>query len=211
MWIVKLGGSLLYSKWLNQWLDFSKPSNNPCIIVPGGGIFAKTVYAVDQKIACSSYTAHRMAILAMQQYGVLLHDKSKNLFLARDIRQIQENALKKRDSIWLPDPDIDITHSWKVTSDSIAAWLAKQISATIMFLVKSLAMNQKAISLDNAVKEEIIDSAFPQHINAKTDYYFLEKKYPELFHHTRISGNFDTMTALSIEKNNTRSVYQGRQ
>src|SRR5437762_1740104 len=129
------------------------------LIVPGGGPFADAVRQVDRRIGLSNDAAHWMAVLAMDQYahlivsrlagGVLVADPAE---LSRSTAETAERAERvdaagSADSAviktipvlapyrWLREAD-PLPHSWDVTSDSIAAWVARQVGACELVLVK---------------------------------------------------------------------------
>jgi len=97
------------------------------LIVPGGGVFADAVRSADERFGLGDDAAHWMAVLGMEQYACYLKDKSR----AQVTDSITE--LPSGVSILFPyrllkaeDP---LPHSWEVTSDTIAAWVAKQTGA----------------------------------------------------------------------------------
>lgn len=97
------------------------------LIVPGGGVFADSVRNADERFGLGDDAAHWMAVLGMEQYACYLQDKSQ----AQVTDSITE--LPSGVSILFPyrllkaeDP---LPHSWDVTSDTIAAWVAKQTGA----------------------------------------------------------------------------------
>jgi len=90
-------------------------------------------YRIGEKIA------HYMAILAMDQYGLLLHHLIGGSVLMRDPRLL----LNEKDAgifIWTPShhlqDDDTFPYSWEVTSDSIAAWAASLTGAGLLVLFK---------------------------------------------------------------------------
>jgi len=108
-------------------LEFTPES---ILIVPGGGIFADIVRKVDAGFSLSPDAAHWMAILAMEQYAFYLQDTSK-AFAVNSIENLPRGV-----SILFPykllrteDP---LPHTWQVTSDTIAAWIAKKIGARLI-------------------------------------------------------------------------------
>lgn len=140
MVIVKLGGSLIDSEYLARWLDqLATLKTQKICIVPGGGPFADLVRMIDDKYHLDHKNAHAMAILAMQQYALLLADKNLSYQCISSIQSL----LKKPQGhyIWLPYDsvmeDCTIPNSWEVTSDSLAAWLACQCEAEHLCLIKS--------------------------------------------------------------------------
>lgn len=142
MWVIKLGGSLLGTLELTKWLEtIVKHSDGKVVIVPGGGLFADAVREA-QKISCfSDAVAHKMALLAMDQFGVMLADLNPALVTASSELEIAERGWQHRGIVWLPSKmvlvDERIPKSWQVTSDSLAAWLASKLEAEQLVLVKS--------------------------------------------------------------------------
>ena len=114
-------------------------ARHPLLVVPGGGEFADAVRAHDRRFALRPQTAHRMAILAMDQFGWALADLIPGAARCTDLG----SAARPWRSILLPaallaehDP---LPESWAVTSDSIAAWVAGAAGAERLVLVKPVA------------------------------------------------------------------------
>ena len=73
MWVVKLGGSLLGTPELKEWLALlAKQSDGRIVIVPGGGVFADAIRQNQKMGEYDDVAAHQMALLAMEQYGLVL-------------------------------------------------------------------------------------------------------------------------------------------
>ena len=130
--VVKIGGSLLADpEALREVLDLIERAPVPLLVVPGGGPFADAVRDADRRLALGDDAAHWMAVLAMDQYAELLVAR-----LPRAVRVTETARRRARrcrrarlpvlaPSRWLRDAD-PLPHSWDVTSDSIAAWVAGQ-------------------------------------------------------------------------------------
>jgi aspartokinase-like uncharacterized kinase len=124
MIVVKLGGSLMRSskELVKEMISYSRSNGERILIVPGGSVFAETV----RKVNASQEASHWMAILGMEQYGYFLADMTgakliEDLSITEGVCIILPyNLLKKRD---------ELSHTWDVTSDSIAAWFAHQLRA----------------------------------------------------------------------------------
>jgi aspartokinase-like uncharacterized kinase len=144
--VIKVGGSLLKSKSLNELCaqlgNIGK--NHRILIIPGGGIFADAVRDSAQSFDLDQDTVHWMAILAMNMYGLLLSSLIPGSICTENIDEANICAVKNQPIIFLPyklmkDKD-PLPHSWDVTSDSIAAWIAGYIKAERLILVKSTDM-----------------------------------------------------------------------
>jgi aspartokinase-like uncharacterized kinase len=141
--VVKVGGALLgLDDALTSTLSALERASraHSLVIVPGGGPFADAVRAVDQRHSLSSDDAHWMAILGMEQFGILLASRIRNAELVHRPGEIARAlALGKLPVLapyrWIREAD-PLPHSWDVTSDSIAAWIASEIGAQQLILVK---------------------------------------------------------------------------
>lgn len=106
------------------------------VVVPGGGSFADEVRRVDRRFRLGDSAAHWMAILAMDQYGHLLARLAPGATLVRGRRELAPGRLNVlAPSAWLLRAD-PLPHSWDVTSDSIAAWIAGSLRVRRLMLVK---------------------------------------------------------------------------
>ena len=88
-------------------------------------------------------TAHAMALLAMAQYGLMMAGIEGRLVAAAGLSQIREVLATGRVPVWIPGPEgaPGVRASWEVSSDSLALWVAGQMGATDLALVKSRAPN----------------------------------------------------------------------
>lgn len=145
MFVVKLGGSLMHTakELVKEIVEYSKAENESILIVPGGAIFANTV----RKVNASQESSHWMAVLAMEQYAYYLSDGTNaRLTDNLDVKKgthilLPYNLLKKKD---------ELPHTWDVTSDTIAAWVALQLKATFI-----KATDVEGIYINGEVKKEI--------------------------------------------------------
>lgn len=162
MIVIKLGGSLAAAGTLANCVATIDRTHGgrAAVVVPGGGLFADQVRLAQQQWRFDEMTAHRMALLAMQQMALLFHGLMPHWTLVERV-----NLLIGREhiSIWSPDPnELDqagVPASWDVTSDSLAAWLAGQLSAEELILVKSAAI-ATGESLAELAARQVVDRAF---------------------------------------------------
>ncbi|MGR8933447.1 MAG: amino acid kinase family protein [Gammaproteobacteria bacterium] len=142
MWVIKIGGSLGDAPVLRHWLDtIAQRGRGKAVIVPGGGAFAELVRETQSYWQFDDITAHRMAILAMQQMAQLFHGLNSELHIAADRMEIYALLRQRKVALWSPNYKLldraGIASSWDVTSDSLSAWLADDLQATALMLVKS--------------------------------------------------------------------------
>lgn len=141
-WVVKLGGSLAGSLQLSAWLEAIAAGGGRLVLVPGGGPFADQVREMQQRWGFDDRTAHRLALLAMEQYGLMLAGLRAGLVPADSRTAIRRVLRASNVPVWLPTRMTldrpEIPESWDVTSDSLAAWLAREIGAAGLLLVKSV-------------------------------------------------------------------------
>ena len=106
---------------------------HPLLVVPGGAWFADAVREADRRFELRATTSHRMAVLGMEQFGLLLSD-----LIPSAVRSAQPRADARGTTVLLPAGLAldELPASWQVTSDSIAAWVAGQAGADRLVLVK---------------------------------------------------------------------------
>jgi 5-(aminomethyl)-3-furanmethanol phosphate kinase len=141
--VVKCGGSL-YER-VPGLVPIFQQSPRPLFIVPGGGRFADAV----RKAQLSDDDAHWQAIAAMDQYGRYIESFG---ITTTDLLKYPTNT-----RVFLPyrcimhyDP---LPHSWDVTSDTIAAWVAEMLGLELLIL-KSV----DGIRLDGRIADTISES-----------------------------------------------------
>jgi 5-(aminomethyl)-3-furanmethanol phosphate kinase len=139
--VLKVGGSLWRRpsriKRLMAALATLAPPHT-LVVVPGGGTFADHVRRADRRFALDPSSSHWMAILAMDQSAYLLRHFAPRALLIRNPEEIAIGRLNVlAPSGWLLRAD-PLPHSWGVTSDSIAAWVARALRAPLLILLKSV-------------------------------------------------------------------------
>lgn len=151
--VIKVGGSLYNS--IPDLVPVLLASGRPLFIVPGGGMFADAV----RKCRVDDDSAHWMAIAAMDQYGWYI---ASHGIMTTTLLQVPD-----RPAVFLPYCNVrqhdPLPHSWDVTSDSIAAWIADLLELDLL-LLKSADGIRKNCSLIKKitipVKTEVVDPFF---------------------------------------------------
>ena len=141
--VVKVGGGLLAHEGsldavLSVLADVARDER--LLIVPGGGPFADAVRDQDTRLTLTDDAAHWMAVLGMDQYAHLIVSRMPGAELVTDEAELSRALVAERIPVlapyaWLRRAD-PLPHSWEVTSDSIAAWIARAIGAGRLVLVK---------------------------------------------------------------------------
>jgi len=142
--VIKIGGSLAGACELpalaRQVSQLGK--DNGILVVPGGGGFADLVRTYDNRFGLGDDTSHWMGIKAMELMGAMLASMGPGMALADTLDTARKLAVKGSvpvlecfDLVYKAD---DLPHSWDVTSDSIAAWVARRLNAPQLILLKSM-------------------------------------------------------------------------
>ncbi len=112
------------------------------IIVPGGGEFADVVRTVDARFVLGSRVTHRMAILGMDQYGLLLSTLIPECRTALSLGTVPALSGSGHVVVLLPSRLVlrarSLDASWEVTSDSIAAYVAGRLKTSKLVLVTNV-------------------------------------------------------------------------
>jgi aspartokinase-like uncharacterized kinase len=158
--VIKLGGSLLKAGYLPACLDAVTRHSGQILLVPGGGVFADQVRVSQQQWHFDDTTAHRMAILAMQQMALLIRAFKPEWGLLEDLTALKHMP---RIAVWSPNltelDRSDVGASWDITSDSLAAWLAGQVKANNLILVKSCQVNED-LEYTELQQQGVVDAGF---------------------------------------------------
>lgn len=164
------------------------------LIIPGGGLFADHIRSMDSRFHFSASSSHRMAILAMDQYGLFLSE----LMLGAKLVQELGDAKKAGYAILLPSQllfrasEKMLPHSWDVTSDSIACYIAARAKAEKLLLVKDVdgiyeyykgkkqVLLREVSARELQDKEICVDKMLPKLlIRYKLDCCILNGRFPE--------------------------------
>jgi 5-(aminomethyl)-3-furanmethanol phosphate kinase len=140
--VVKIGGGLLREHGLDGLRAACAEATElaarrPVLVVPGGGPFADAVRAVDALAGLSDAVAHRLALRAMDQLGVVLRG------LLPCAAALSELTAPDGLALLVATPAFEgragVPESWAVTSDSLAVLGAGAIGAEQVVLLKAVA------------------------------------------------------------------------
>lgn len=164
MWVVKLGGSLAEGDRLPEWLALlATVGRGRVVVVPGGGRFADEVRTAQRHWQFDDVAAHNMAVLAMAQTAMMMRSLVGTLEPVLTTAEVRQVLRRGGTALWMPmqalrDQPDELT-SWDVTSDSLALWLARQLNAERLTLVKSCAIEPRWDVAEWAARG-IVDAAF---------------------------------------------------
>lgn len=200
--VIKVGGSLAENpaNLKRLCLELSLLAKTyRILVVPGGGEFADITRKFDQTFILSSTVTHKMAILAMDQYGLLLSDIASDSYVSYSLEEI-ENSAGGMLPIFLPSSlmfcEDPLEHSWDVTSDTIAAYVAGLLQVKHLILVTDvdgIFSDDPKKNLNSTLIKELpakkllgwnkrtnVDRALPKILlQKKVDCYVVNGRYPE--------------------------------
>lgn len=153
--VIKVGGALLGRQGALDIVVAALAAvagrGDPMLVVPGGGPFADTVRLIDTEIGLSADAAHWMAILALDQYAELLASRVPRARVVWGAGEVAPALAAGELPVLAPyrwlrsaDPAV-LPHSWDVTSDSIAAWVAGELGARRLVLAKAVRVDVAAL------------------------------------------------------------------
>jgi len=196
--VCKIGGSLGRSEILSPLLRTLEAlrAEHRLLVVPGGGSFADLVRTEAAVFHLGETATHWMAILAMDQYGYLLADLGQATRTVRTPTEIEDALGDGAVPILLPstlllggDP---LPHSWDVTSDTIAAYIAISLGADLLVLLKDVdgvltadprkdpdAVLIPRLSLSRLAGYACVDAAFAREAERLRRCWILNGRHPD--------------------------------
>ena len=179
--VLKLGGAQARGGRLGNWLDAIAAQAGRIVVVPGGGAFADLVRTTQREIGFDDEAAHEMAMLAMRQFGRALVSLRPGFEIV-DSEAAILHALERRSvPVWSPERmalAAELPASWDLTSDSLAAWLAGQLRARSLILVKHTGAGGGASEL---ARRGVVDPLFPTYLaEAKVRAFLAPADRPDL-------------------------------
>jgi 5-(aminomethyl)-3-furanmethanol phosphate kinase len=165
--IVKIGGSHYSGPHIKDWLAAIAAEAGAIVIVPGGGPFADAVRSAQVSMGYDDGAAHAMALTAMAQFGRALQSLNPALTLTASRSAIARALKDGKVPVWSPEPmarAAALPEMWALSSDSLAAWLAGELGALHLLLVKHGHFEAAAVDVDDLVARGVLDSLFPRYL-----------------------------------------------
>jgi aspartokinase-like uncharacterized kinase len=168
--IIKLGGSLIEKgreilRFLSDYAEEKEKGMGKAlaiILIPGGGLFAEAVRNLSEDISMSEETAHWMAVLAMHQYGLFLANGEIEIPVVESVDEIDEAGpiciLLPYKILKAEDP---LPHTWDVTSDTIAAFVANKIGEKTFIKLTDVdgIIDEKGHLIERITAKEMVERA----------------------------------------------------
>jgi dihydroneopterin aldolase len=148
-------------------------TQHAALLVVGGGAAVNIVREWDRQHSLSEEISHELALAAMDLTASLVSRLIPGLREVRSIHQVRAAADDHVVGLLCADCFIKsaqaqsrravtpLEHSWRITSDSIAAWTAGALAAAELVLLKSVPL-PRGISLHDAARDGLVDEAFPE-------------------------------------------------
>ena len=207
--VVKIGGSL-FPEYVDKLCDVLVKSEEELVLVNGGGELANKLREYDEEYMFSDDVNHWNAIMCMDIIGNCIADKHEDIIAVDKMEDISKvHKLGKTPLLLtysLLKKENPLKHSWSVTSDSIACWVANRINGKLLILTNVDGIyngscstnNENLIKSINAEKllifeETSVDKCLPKLlIKYHLDCYVLNGKYPDrVLAHLNNDNNFN--------------------
>lgn len=183
--------------------DYAKNNALSFVIIPGGGPFVEPIKELSERGAISDDMAHWMAVLAMHQYGLFLADGELEIPLVESI-----HGLKSAGHICVVLPykilkdDDCLPHTWDVTSDTIAAFIARELGEKSFIKVTDVdgILDEKGSLINRINAKEMIEKEHKGCVDAELPRFLLQNK----MHCVIVNGNVPARILDVIEGKETR-------
>ena len=173
--VVKVGGSLLdwpgLPRALSSWFDSQPPSVN--VIISGGGRWVDAIRDSDKQFDLGDKVAHRLSLKAMTTTAFLVSSILEDSQFVESPTELVELVRLGHSELRLvfacesvltspqfsKDVPLAFPENWTVTSDSIAAIIARWLGAEELVLLKSVLPQHRQIA--GVASTGIVDEFFP--------------------------------------------------
>jgi aspartokinase-like uncharacterized kinase len=126
---------------------------------------ADEVRACQTSLGFGDDAAHRMALLAMDQLAWAIAGLRPGFAVGATEADLTAACARGTVAVWAPYTLVagrtDLEESWRLTSDSLALWLAASIGAARCYLIKSILRQSARLSAEQLARDGVVDHAFP--------------------------------------------------
>lgn len=178
--VVKVGGSLGRGRTrLRAILRTlaAEARHGSILVVPGGGVFADLVRDERRRLRLDAASAHRMALRATDQFGLLLAALHPRTAAVIDLEAARRACARGRLPVLLPGALVErepsLERTFRLTSDSIAAWVAGRAGARRLLVLKSVRGLDRLVAkgengLGELARRGVVDPLFARHLREGT-------------------------------------------
>ncbi len=203
--ILKLGGSLIgKGRGIIRILkDYAKEKALTIVLIPGGGPFVGPIKKLSESI--SEETAHWMAVLAMHQYGLFLANGEVEIPLVESVNEIDWT---EPICILLPykilKADDSLPHTWDVTSDTIAAFVANKMGEKTIIKLTDVdgIIDEKGLLIKKIIVKEMLEKRERSCIDVELPRFLMQNKMSCII----VNGNFPKRIIDVLEGKETIST-----
>lgn len=177
--VIKVGGSLLGLRRLHEELAefIDGLETHRVVLLTGGGPAVKALHRLGKSLSLSEEDAHWHCIDLMSELTRSISEMFPNSVAVTTWKEAEEAWDADRipwfvvESYLRDDEQSEdhLPHSWKVSSDSIAAHLASRHGAELI-LLKACALPKRRVSALELVKRGIVDAWFPRVVRKDLDW-----------------------------------------
>jgi aspartokinase-like uncharacterized kinase len=179
--VVKVGGSLGRGgrSRLRAILRslFRESRRASVLIVPGGGVFADLVRDERRRHRIDAVAAHLMALRAVDQFGLLLAALHPRAEAVADLAAAARARRRGRIPVLLPARLVErsptLERTFRLTSDSIAAWVAARTRASRLLVLKSVRGLDRSLApgdrFGDLQRRGVLDPLFAAHLRRGTE------------------------------------------
>jgi len=171
--VVKVGGSLFSE--VPRLVQEITGAGRPVLVVPGGGQYADLI----RMLQLPEEQSHWMAIAAMEQFGWYI--------AVHGMETVDEIGTPEGVRVLLPyrvmrieDP---LPHTWDVTSDSIAAWVAQRLGLPLL-LLKAV----EGLTRDGILQARVAEPYPCREVDPYFLPYVLSQRIPVMVANGRVAG-----------------------
>ncbi len=126
---------------------------------------ADEVRSCQHQLGFGDPAAHRMALLAMDQLAWAVAGLRPGLEVGTTEEALRAILSRGHVAVWAPYALVsgrtDMEETWRLTSDSLALWLAGQLGANRCSLIKSIPPRHGSVSAQALARDGVVDEAFP--------------------------------------------------
>ncbi len=205
--IIKLGGSLIERgreiiRFLRDYVE-EKDKALTIILIPGGGPFVEVVRNLSANISISEETAHWMAVLAMHQYGFFLANGEIRIPVVESMNKIDGEPIRILLPYEMLKADDCLPHTWDVTSDTIAAFVANKIGEKTFIKLTDVdgIIDEKGHLIREIYAEEMVELEERKGcVDTELPRFLMQNKMNCII----VNGNFPDRIIAAIEGKETR-------